>query len=331
MLNAAIIGFGGIAQAHKQGYEALEAQGKVRLACAYDINPEAAQKTVALNISSGSDTAKGGVNFYTDLEEMLAKEKIDYIDICAPTYKHKELTIQMLRRGFHVLCEKPMSLSSADCEEMIAVAKECGKSLMIGQVLRFYPAFDYLKEVIEDGRYGKILNAHFSRLSTPPTWGWDNWFMDPSRSGGCILDLHVHDVDMVRHLFGEPEAVFCRTSTSICVNDVVHTSFLYGDMPVTAVGDWTQTNVPFTAIAHFGFEKATVVVNLTNVTVYPKDGGEAIKVELDQTLPFAREIGYFVDVISGKVVNTKNPPESAAMTVKLVEKMCESAKTGKVC
>ena len=196
MLNAAIIGFGGIAQAHKQGYEALEAQGKVRLACAYDINPEAAQKTVALNIASGSDTAKGGVNFYTDLEEMLAKEKIDFIDICAPSYKHKELTVAMLRRGFNVLCEKPMSLSSADCEEMIAVAKECGKQLMIGQVLRFYPAFDYVKEVIEDGRYGKILNASFSRLSTPPTWGWDNWFMDPTRSGGCILDLHIHDVEM---------------------------------------------------------------------------------------------------------------------------------------
>ena len=331
MLNAAIIGFGGIAQAHRQGYEALEKAGKVRLACAYDINPEAFEKTVAINISNGAGTAKDSVNFYTDLEEMLSKEKIDFIDICAPTYLHKELTVKMLRRGYNVLCEKPMSLSSADCEEMIATAKACGKHLMIGQVLRFYPAFEYIKEAIEDGRYGKVLNASFSRLSTPPTWGWDNWFMDPNRSGGCIIDLHVHDVDMIRYLFGEPEGVYCRASTSFCVNDVVHSTFIFGDLPVTAVGDWTQVGVPFTAIAHFGFEKATAVVNLDKLTVYPKDGIDPIEVALDTAAPFAREISYFVDVVTGDVKNEKNPPESAAKTVKLVETMCESIKKGSIC
>ena len=137
---------------------------------------------------------------------------------------------------------------------------------------------------------------------------------------------------MVRNLFGEPEKVFCRTSTTICENDVVHTTFLYGDMPVTAIGDWTQVNVPFTAISNFGFEKATIVVNLADVTVYPKEeGAEPIKVELDQMPAFAHEISYFADVVTGKTVNTKNPPESAAMTVKLVEKMRESAKTGALC
>ena len=132
MLKAALIGFGGISTTHRRGYCNLEKEGKVKLVAAYDINPNAFKTRVAINLGDVSDPVGESIHFYTDLDEMIAKEEIDFVDICIPTYKHRELSEKLLRRGYHVLCEKPMALTSADCAEMIRAAKESGKELMIG-------------------------------------------------------------------------------------------------------------------------------------------------------------------------------------------------------
>ena len=207
MIKAALIGFGGIVKgAHLPGYKTLEAMGKVKLVAACDIRPEAFTEGVQLNIGGGSNDGFADLHTYTDLEEMLQKEDIDLIDICLPTYLHKQYAVDMLNRGYWVLSEKPMALSFADCEEMVAAAN--GR-LMIGQCLRFSPQYLYAKDVIESGIYGKVTGATFRRLSGAPLWGWDNWFMDPSRSGGVIFDLHIHDLDIIRVLFGDPKTVSC--------------------------------------------------------------------------------------------------------------------------
>ena len=327
MLRAAIIGFGGIARTHRQGYANLKAQGKVELVCACDINPDAINRRIVINIDGENNELDENIRFYTDLDEMLGKEQLDFVDICAPSFLHAELTKRVLAYGIHVLCEKPMSLNFSECEEMIEAARDAGKELMIGQCLRFYPAFDYLREAIADGRFGKVTGAFFSRLSSPPVWGWENWFMNPERSGGCITDLHIHDVDLIRYLFGEPEAVSCRATTSICVNDTVHTSFFYGDTPITAIGDWTLKGVPFQASCRIDFELATVTYG-PPLTVYPKNGGKPYDVELSGVNGYQGEIDYFCDVIQGKIKNEKNPATSAAATVRLVERMRESVNQG---
>ena len=325
MLKAALIGFGGITTSHRRGYYNLEKEGKVKLVAAYDINPNAFKTRVAINLGDTSDPVGESINFYTDLDEMLAKEEIDFVDICIPTYKHRELSEKLLRRGYHVLCEKPMALTSADCAEMIRASKESGKELMIGQCLRFFPAYEYMKEVVDSGRFGKVLGGLFMRLSPPPVWGWENWFMNPERSGGCITDLHIHDVDMIRYLFGEPEAVSCRATTSICVHDTVHTSLYYGGVPITAIGDWALHGVKFSASCHINFEKANITYNDSGLTIYPKDGGAPYVVELSRVSGYEGEISYFCDVIQGKIKNEKNSPESAAKTISLIEHMRASA------
>ena len=150
--------------------------------------------------------------------------------------------------------------------------------------------------------------------------------MDPARSGGCITDLHVHDVDIVRYLFGEPEAVSCRATTSICKFDTVHTSFFYGNTPITAVGDWTLTGIPFHADCRIDFEGATVTLDGSkNLRVYPKDGSDSYQVPLEDISGQHGELAYFCDVIEGKIENTRNPASSAAMTIRLVERMRASA------
>ena len=325
MLKGGLIGFGGIARAHRKGYLNLEKLGKASLVAACDINPDAFQRKIKINIDEGSVKAAEHIHFYTDVDEMLRGESLDFIDICVPSFLHSKITVDMLRRGYPVLCEKPMALTSRDCDEMIRASEESGKALMIGQCLRFHPAYNFVKDAIDGNRFGKLVSAFFSRISAPPVWGWENWFMTPERSGGCITDLHIHDVDMIRYLFGEPETVSCHASTSVCLHDTVHTAFGYGSVPVTAIGDWALSGIPFSASYRISFEQATVVYEQDTVTVYPKDGSAAYPVSLDHVSAYEGEISYFCDVVTGAVKNTRNPATSAATTIRLIEHMRQSA------
>ncbi len=325
MLKAGLIGFGGITKAHRKAFAKLEQQDKARLTCAYDIDPMAFERKKEINLGDDPNFKELPIRFYADLEQMLQKEDLDFVDICVPSYMHAPLSCEMLRRGYHVMCEKPMALTYADCKKMLAAAKESKKELMIGQCLRFYPEYQFIKEAVDDQRFGAVLSAFFNRLSAPPTWGWENWFMDPARSGGCITDLHIHDIDMIRYLFGEPEAVSCRTTDSVSCHDTVQTALFYGKTPITAMGDWTLTGLKFSASCRVDFAGATVIYDGKMLTVYPKDGTEPYRPQLEKTDGHTGELFYFCDVLLGLGENTRNPASGAARSVRLIEIMRESA------
>ena len=325
MLKVALIGFGGITKVHRSAYRELEKRGIARLVCAYDVNADAFASNVKINIDDGSPNAEEEVKCYTDLEEMLSREEIDFVDVCTPTYTHCNISIDMLKRGYHVMCEKPMSLTYSECKRMVDTAREFSRELMIGQCVRFMESYEYVKSAVVDKRFGEVKGAFFERLSMPPTWGWENWFMNPERSGGCITDLHIHDVDLIRYLFGEPDSVSCTASTSVCLYDTVHTTFSYGGVPITAIGDWTLTGMKFKANGRIDFDRATLVFDGEKLTVYPKDKGESYVALSENESMYYRELKYFCDVLMGKTENVKNPPESAAESVRLVELMRESA------
>lgn len=323
MLNAAIIGFGGIAKgAHLPGYKTLEEKGKVKLVAACDIREEAFTQGAQINLASSDSSANEGIHFYTDLEEMLKSEKIDLIDICVPTYLHKQYAIDMLNRGYLVLSEKPMSLTSEDCKEMVAASN--GR-LMIGQCLRFSPEYIYAKRLVDEGTYGKPTSATFRRLSGPPTWGWDNWFMDYNRSGGVIFDLHIHDLDIARFIFGEPKKVSCIAGGHQIVEDAfAHSTLYYGDFTVFAEGRWDQIKMPFVADFRISFEKANIVCSGGQITVYPYDG-EKFTAPIAYESMYMKEIEYITDIFLNSEENTQNPPESAAESIRLAETLKKSA------
>lgn len=325
MLKVALIGFGGIAQAHKNGYATMEKLGKARLVAVCDIRKDAFERTVAINLKTENKSTGMAFQCYTDLEEMLRNEQIDLIDICVPSYLHREISVKMLERGYNVLCEKPMALNSEDCTAMLEAEKKSGKHFMIAQVLRFFPEYEYLKSCITDGRFGKPLAAFFDRLSAPATWGWENWFMDYNKAGGCITDLHVHDIDIARYLFGEPKSVSCRAVDTNSKFDIVQTTLGYDDVIVTAHGAWASHKTRFSAGYRVDFEQATVVLENGKVTVYPNDDRDVFTPELTGWDGYTDEIDFFCDVVSGKIENTRNPAHSAAKTIRLIEAMKESA------
>lgn len=328
MLKAVMIGFGGIAQGvHMPAYRYLQEKGKVQLTGVCDIDPQRFTQKIEINIAGGEENAAAEVHQYTDLETMLAAEKPDMVDICLPTPFHAPTAVEMLKRGYHVLSEKPMARTYEGCLDMIHAAREADRKLMIGQCLRFFPEYSFLKNAVESGEFGKPLSAAFRRQSAPPKWAWENWYMNTEMSGGCIMDLHIHDIDMIRYLFGEPEAVSCCSQDIDSHFDVVYSQLYYPGMPVTAIGDWSQTGANFAADYRVAFEKATVICD-GGLTVYPRDGGAPWHPELHGLDGYTAEIEFFVDSILEGKTNIKNPPESAAATIHLVETLRQSAMAG---
>lgn len=326
-VRVAMIGFGGIAKSHKKGYERLEKEGApVRLVAICDIDPEQFVKEQAINLEGVAKYDLSGQTLYTNLDEMIAGEDFDMVDICLPSYLHKAYVIKMLKAGKHVLCEKPMALSSSDCREMIETANACGKKLMIGQCLRFEPFYLFLKNAIEKGTFGKVKNAFFERLSAMPRWGFEGWYRDTNRSGGAIMDLHIHDVDMVRFLFGEPKSVSCVSYDTASRWTVVNSRFAYDDGKiVVATASWDEaSSTKFTSPYRVRFEKAQVKWEGGKVMVYPEEG-QPYEAEIARADRMAEEIRFLAQSILDDGENVQNPPESAMKTVKLVETLRESA------
>lgn len=329
MLKVCLLGHGGIGQSHRRAYAQLaEQNAPIQLVGICDIDPGKFTGDMAINLAGVEGQGVGGYRCYTDLEEMLTKEQPDVIDICLPTYLHCRYTVMLLKRGYHVQCEKPMALNPDECGQMLAAAKESGKQLMIGMCLRFDPLYLELKKMIDEETYGKVYEAHFERLSGLPGWGFEGWFRDYARSGGVALDMHIHDVDMIRFLFGEPTAVSAVTGNNRAYCSMISSRFEYGDKQIFAVGDWAQSSsFPFKMAYRVNFERASVIMDGGRIRVCP-EGEAAFDLVLEEKNRMAEEIAFFARVILGEEANTKNTPADAAQSAAMIAKLMESAGNG---
>ena len=155
----------------------------------------------------GEQIEVSGLSAYEDLDQLLADPKVELVDICLPPHLHGDAVARALAAGKHVLCEKPLALTSAEAAALDAAAD--GR-LMVAQILPFFYEYRFLAEAVADGRFGKLLGGHFKRVIGPPDWVPD--FYDPTKVGGPLVDLHVHDAHLIRMLMGMPTAAdsVCR-------------------------------------------------------------------------------------------------------------------------
>jgi predicted dehydrogenase len=245
-----------------------------------------------------------GIRKYQDGHQLIADPDIDLVDITLPTHLHAEYTLAALAAGKHVLCEKPICNDLADARKVVAAAARAKGKFMVAHCIRFWPEYAWVKEHAVDGKeFGKVLSASFRRLSSTPIWSHRNWLMDGSKSGGAAVDLHIHDVDYVRYLFGEPRAVSALgvigAVSSGGVDHIVAQYRYPGVKQVTAEGGWAMA-------PGFGFEmkffilceRATVSfgVKEPGLTVYPAKG-ESFKPAVAAGDGYSREIDYFLDCI----------------------------------
>ena len=149
--------------------------------------------------------------------------------------------------------------------------------------------------------------------------------MKPELSGGVIYDLHIHDCDMIRWLFGEPKAFSAVAAKNFVKHDTVFVQYYYDELPVAAVAEWSLKGTKFRAGYRVGFEKASVIFDANGVNVYSKEDGSVENIEIAPYGGIEAEIEYFVDCLEKGIAPEKNMPESSARTVAIANKLLYSA------
>jgi len=263
---------------------------------------------------------------------MLGAADLDAVSITLPTYMHRHYSVNALRAGVHVLCEKPMAMDVADGWRMIAAAEESGKLLQIGHCIRFWPEYAKTKEIIASGEQGRVRAATFQRLSLTPTWSWEGWLMDDAKSGSAALDLHIHDADFVQYVFGLPRAVFSRAARGPSNgDDHIVTQYIYDDdRVITAEGGWAMTPAfGFQMSFHIVCEKATIVYDCTRDPAFRicPATGDAFTPEIATGDGYVNEIKHFIKAIRGENVPEIITPAQSVDSVRLVLAEKQSAAT----
>lgn len=270
MLKVGLIGCGFMGTMHANCYKNIEG---VEICALADLRREKAEE-----LSAGTSA-----KLYSDGKDLIANADVDVIDICLPTYLHAEYALLAMEKAKYVFVEKPVTLTVAESEALLKKQKETGAQVQIGQVIRFWDEYVELKRILDSGKYGKVVNANFRRLSPRPTWGWNNWLLDTTLSGGAGQDLHIHDVDFVLSIFGKPEKFYTVRANGGETNSYVNTVMQYKDKAVSVEGTWDlPATHPFEATFRVVFENAVVENAGGKFMLYTADGAEEIVIEKKQ-------------------------------------------------
>jgi predicted dehydrogenase len=287
------------------------------------------------NLASAAGHASlEGVRAYEQIGDLIADPVVHAVIVALPTPLHAPVTIAALAAGKHVLCEKPMALRLRDCDRMIEAAEAAGRTLMVGQCIRFWPAYERIKQMVDAGEIGAVRFASLRRLAAPPAWAADNWLMDARQSGGALFDLHVHDVDYARHLLGLPETIQARGGSGPSGGvDHVASSWGYAD------GRYALLEGGFVFHPPWPFEMAATVHGTRGTLDWSMRRGPRLQhyagdagpreIDLDPADGWRRELDYFVDcVLDNRPVERCSPDESrAAIGLTLLER--RAAQTGR--
>jgi predicted dehydrogenase len=269
-----------------------------------------------------------GVAKYRDLRQMLEDPRVDAVDLCLPTHLHAPVAIQAFEAGKHVLVEKPMALDAASARRMIVEAKKHHRVLMVAQVLRFFPMYRVLQDVLARDSMGTMRSAIFRRRCAAPAWS--AWLADPEQSGGGVFDLLIHDVDMCLHLFGAPEAISATGYEALAAGIDIIAAILYypGQRTAIIAGGWHHPkSYPFSMGYTVVSDGGTVEYSSLNSppALYSADG-EREALHMEETDGYRVEIEYFLDCCRRNACPELCRPEDSANAVALTRLMLDARK-----
>ena len=191
-MRVGVIGAGTMGQVHLRAWRALGAE--VHL---YDRNELRVTELAAGNSCS----------VHPSIEALLAQVQV--VDVCLPTFMHREVVEQAARAGCHVVCEKPLALSLEDGQAMLSACEHAGVRLFVAMVVRFFPQYRSAWELVRNGDIGQPIVTRLKRVSYPPHGG-SSWYADEVLSGGMLLDLMLHDIDYALWVSGDVRKVYAR-------------------------------------------------------------------------------------------------------------------------
>jgi predicted dehydrogenase len=262
--------------------------------------------------------------------------------ICTPSYTHAEIAVRCLEQGLHTLCEKPVAYTLADAQTMLEAAERRQCMLMIAQVVRFWPEYLYLKQAVDQNLYGQLKQLSCSRTGAAPLWGWDNWYLDPARSGFAPFDLHIHDLDFIYYLLGRPRQV---QAFGISPGDpqlsTIHSRLVYGSgVLVEAVAGWYPGPVPFAATFRAVFEQGVLDYLGDRLLLYRKGASSPELIEcrssvrlpgvinLPDSGPYYTEDAYFFSCVRQGAFPSVITPQQTYEVLDVLLKAVESSQTG---
>lgn len=340
-----LVGTGGISNSHMAGYSVLAKEGKVQLVAACDLNVERATQWAE---------KYGFAEVYGSHTEMLAKSELDAVSVCTWNNSHAQITIDALRAGKHVLCEKPPAMTVAEAEAMQAAEKESGKTLMIGFVRRFGVNAELVLDFYNGGFFGDI---NFSKVAVTRRCGCPlGWFANSKLSGGGpLIDNGVHLIDLVRYLTGKPLAVSCYAST---YNNMGSRMNVKGIQRYASVDPSSFNDVEDLAVGLVKFDNGMTMElefsyseeieeGLVGVEIYGSKGGAVVEPHLtlmtemydymvnvtpQLDIPpyhiyFEKEIRHFIDCVNGEAT-CRNRIDDGVELMRIITSMYESARTG---
>jgi len=266
----------------------------------------------------------------TNWRELLDATDIDVLDICTPTPTHTEIVLAALAAGKHVICEKPLAPTSADAIKIATAAKASKGFFMPAMCMRFWPQWQWLKQAMTEKRYGKVQAATFRRVASLP----GGWFRDGKLSGGAVLDLHIHDVDFIYHLFGLPRGIFSRGYVrDTGAVDHVSSQFVYDDVPlVHAEGGWVMADgFGFNMFYTVNFERATADFDIGRKDpLLLSQAGKKEPIDCGPEHGYVGEISYFADCVKSGKRPTVVTADDAVAGIKMVEAEKRSIASGKI-
>jgi len=281
-----------------------------------------------------------GAPAYETIHELLENHPdLDAIDICLPTYEHKDATVAAAAAKKNVFCEKPMALSLGEADSMIQACEKAGVRLMIGHCIRFWPEYALLKKLTDEGALGKLLSINLTRYGEFPFWSTDNWLADESKAGGGALDMHIHDTDYVHFLLGKPSSV-----SSWGTIDHRGTSQIFSNMtfPGGAIahleGGWNlPSHTPFKMAFRAIFERGAAIMDGGPLTIF-EDGKSPVVPEFPKMEAagggnisdlggYYHELKYFVDRLESGAPFEITTPESSRQSLETALEEIRQAKS----
>ncbi|MFA6890540.1 MAG: Gfo/Idh/MocA family oxidoreductase [Sphaerochaetaceae bacterium] len=316
MTNIALVGTGGMGNVHYANWKRIEGA-----------------KIVAIVGKGEGDRNKAmgwDIPYFERLSDANAWTDFTVVDVCTPTFLHTQTVLEALKLGKHVICEKPLALSSSDAAMLFSKAEAMGKQLYVAQVVQFTKAVSALRSMVRKQEYGNVRSAHFVRLSASPAWSKDGWLFDKAKSGLIPFDLHIHDLDVIVSLFGKPlEAAMYPTG-----EPESHIDFLYRypEATFTAEAAWYHASLPFTATWRVEFDHAVALNTGEEVIVYP-EGKEAVRIDTSDPITvstginvpptgwYYNELSHFLSCIEEGVSSPFVTKEQVLAVLETIEHM----------
>ncbi len=326
MLKVGIVGSGNMGTVHAAAWS----QTPVELAGIRSLHDERAKRLADRYF----------VRTFDSLEDLI--DHSDVLDICTPTDLHHQMALQAARAGKHIVCEKPLARTVAQAKEMVEACRKAGVRLLVAHVVRFFPQYAQAKAAVDRGDIGQVAVVRLTRCAFQPKLAVDNWFLNPARSGGMMLDLMIHDFDYARWVAGEVESVYARSVRSADPNapeDYALAILRHRSGAISNVeGGWAYPPPMFRTALEIAGDAGLIehpADSSAPLSIHLKSSGADDSAELGLPLsplaedPYTTQIRHFHDVLTGRTQQARVEAEDGLIAVQIALAAVESARSGR--